>query len=324
VQEKIRSIAAALEQGHRFVVVTHVNPDGDAVGCLLGMHLALREMGKQSWPLSRDGIPHSYDFLPGTKDVVSDPSEIPAAPDWIVSLDVATEPRISGDIADFRRNARLINIDHHPTNPGFGDLNWIETTASSTAELVFRVLKETRYTPSAAVGKCLYTGLVTDTGGFRFAGVTGNTLRIGAELLDSGFTSYDVTGPLFEEYPLHRLKLERLALERLEIILDGKLALSTLYAEDFPAVGAEHSDAENLVDKLRDIRGVAAGVLITKMSDTLVRASLRSKNELDVSAIAGAFGGGGHRRAAGLRSDLPLPLLKEKLILLIAQALRSK
>ncbi len=201
MQEKIRSIAAALEQGHRFVVVTHINPDGDAVGCLLGMHLALREMGKQSWPLSRDAIPHSYDFLPGTKDVVSDPSEIPAAPDWIVSLDVATEPRISGDIAAFRRSARLINIDHHPTNPGFGDLNWIETTASSTAELVFRILKETGYTPSAAVGKCLYTGLVTDTGGFRFAGVNSSTLRIGAELLDSGFASYDVTGPLFEEYP---------------------------------------------------------------------------------------------------------------------------
>jgi bifunctional oligoribonuclease and PAP phosphatase NrnA len=322
VQEKIRSIAAALEQGHRFVVVTHINPDGDAVGSLLGMHLALREMGKESWPLTRDGIPESYHFLPGAKDVVSDSSQIPSVPDCIVSLDVATEPRISGDIAAYRRSARLINIDHHPTNPGFGDLNFIESTASSTAELVFRILRETGYRLSAAVGKCLYTGLVTDTGGFRFAGVDGNTLRIGAELLDSGFSSYDVTGPLFEEYPMPRLQLERLALERMEMLLGGKLVLSTLYAEDFQTLGAQFSDAENLVDKLRDIRGVAAGVLMTKMSDSLVRVSLRSKNELDVAAIADVFGGGGHRRAAGLRSDLPLSQLKEQIVLHVQQALR--
>jgi len=321
VQEKIRSIADALEHGQGFVVVSHINPDGDAVGSLLGMHLALREMGKQSWPLTHDGVPHSYDFLPGREDLVCNPSQISGTPDWIVSVDVATEPRISGDISPFRSSARLINIDHHPTNPGFGDLNLIDTTASSTAELVFRVLRETRHAFSAKVGKCLYTGLVTDTGGFRFAGVNASTLRIGAELLDTGFTSYEVTAPLFEEYPIHRLRLEQLLLERMELLVDGKLALSTLYAEDFQHLGAEFSDAENLVDRLRDIRGVAAGVLMTRMSDKLVRVSLRSKSELDVSAVAGAFGGGGHRRAAGLRSDLPLPALKEELISRIRQAL---
>ena len=324
MQEKIRSIAAALEQAHCFVVVSHINPDGDAVGSLLGMHLALREMGKQSWPLSHDGIPDSYSFLPGRGEVVCDASQIPTAPDWIISVDVATEPRISGDIRDLRRKARLINIDHHPTNPGFGDLNLIDATASSTAELVFQLLRETRYKCSASVGKCLYTGLVTDTGGFRFAGVNGNTLRIAAELLDSGFTSYDVTAPLFEEYPLHRLKLEQLLLERMEMLLHGKLALSTLYAEDFQSLGAEFSDGENLVDKLRDIRGVEAGVLMTRMSDNLVRVSLRSKNALDVSAVAASFGGGGHRRAAGLRSDLPLPVLKEQIVLHVEQALHRQ
>lgn len=321
MHEKIHSIASALQQGQRFVVVTHINPDGDAVGSLLGLHLALREMGKQSWPLTQDGVPRSYDFLAGREDVVCDPSQISGTPDWIVSVDVATEPRISGDISSFRSHARLINIDHHPTNPGFGDINLVDTTASSTAELVYRVLRETGYSLSINVGKCLYTGLVTDTGGFRFARVNGDTLRIGASLLDAGFTSYEVTGPLFEEYPVHRIRLEQLLLQRLEILLDGKLALSTLYAEDFRALGAEFSDAENLVDKLRDIRGVAAGVLMTKMSDSLVRVSLRSKSEVDVSAIAGAFGGGGHRRASGLRSDLPLGVLREELIGRIQQAL---
>lgn len=321
MHEKIRSIASALEQGHRFVVVTHINPDGDAVGSLLGLHLALKEMGKQSWPLTLDGVPHSYDFLPGRQDLVCDPSQISETPDWIVSVDVATEPRISGNISSFRSGARLINIDHHPTNPGFGDLNLVDTKASSTAELVFQVLRETNHTLSVDVGKCLYTGLVTDTGGFRFARVNGDTLRIGAALLDAGFTSYDVTGPLFEEYPLHRLRLEQLLLERLEVLLDGRLAISTLCAEDFHALGAEFSDAENLVDRLRDIKGVAAGILMTKMSDNLVRVSLRSKSGVDVSAIAAVFGGGGHRRASGLRSDLPLAVLREELITRVRQAL---
>jgi bifunctional oligoribonuclease and PAP phosphatase NrnA len=319
--EQVHELSTILQSGNRFLVVSHINPDGDAIGSLLGMHLALSEMGKESWPLTRDRVPELYHFLPGQKDLVPDATRLPHTPDWIIALDVATEPRISGDVARFRPVAKLINIDHHPTNPCFGDVNLVVPEASSTAELVFQVLKATGHPMSAEVGKCLYTGLVTDTGGFRFAAVNAGTLRMAAEMLDTGFDSYDVTRPIFEEHPLPRLLLERTMLERAEILLGGRLVLSILYADDFERLGAEFSDAENMVDRLRDSRGVAAGVLMTKMSDSLVRVSFRSKDEVDVAAVAGKFGGGGHRRAAGLRSSIPLPQLTKEIVQAIEQAL---
>jgi bifunctional oligoribonuclease and PAP phosphatase NrnA len=320
----IRRIGDVLAREDRFLVVTHINPDGDAIGSLLGLHLALVEMGKTSFALTRDRVPEQYTFLPGVSGILTDPSRITEPPHWIVSCDVATESRISGDIAPFRKTARLVNIDHHPTNPGFGDLNLLEPGATSTAELVFRVLSAAGYRLSRDVGKCLFTGLVTDTGCFRFAGVTDRTLKIGAALLEAGFDAYEVTRYLYEEYPIRRLHLERLMLERTEILLGGKLVISTLFAEDFQQLGAEFSDSEGLVDKLRDNRGVAAGVLMTLLSDNVVRVSFRSKDEVDVSAIAGLFGGGGHRRAAGLRSELSLSELKKRIVEAVENSIYSK
>ncbi len=315
------TIPEILRQDDGFLVVTHVNPDGDALGSLLGMHLALREMGKRSWALCRDGVPEMYRFLPGVDAVIEEPGCLNSLPRWIISVDAATEQRISGDLSRFRSSARLINIDHHPTNPGFGELNLVDSTASSTAELVLTVLKQAGYKLSPEVGKCLFTGVVTDTGGFRFAGVDGRTMKLAAEMLDSGFDSYEVTRHVFEEYPLSRLKLERLLLDRIEILLDGRLIVSTLYSEDFSKLGATLADSENLVNRLRESRGVEAGVLLTKMSEDLMRVSLRSKDQVDVSVIAASLGGGGHRHAAGIKSSLPLPELKRRIIAAIEKAL---
>ncbi len=320
----IEKIASILKTEDNFVVVTHVNPDGDALGSLLGMHLALAEMGKQSHPLSADKFPAIYDFLPGHEQIISEVMGIADHPKFIIAVDAAEEKRISGDISGLRSRTRLINIDHHTTNPEFGDFNFVQTDATSTAELVHQVLKVAGYNLSSDVGKCLYTGLVTDTGGFRFAGVNSRTLAIGAEMLSAGFASYDVTRPLFEEYPIRRIYLERIVLERIEILLDGKLVLSTLYSEDFKKFGAEMSETENLVNRLRENKGVLAGILFTTMPDNVVRVSFRSKDSLDVSAIAKSLGGGGHSHAAGLKSTLPLQELKEKIILAVADALDSQ
>jgi len=317
----IQKIAKILREEDNFLIVTHVNPDGDAIGSLLGLHLALVEMGKKSRPVSGEQFPELYDFLPGCGAVVTDANLLHHPPKWIICLDVATAERISGDIARFRDKAQLINIDHHSTNPGFGDLDWVVPGATSTAELVYKVLKEADYKLSADAGKCLYTGLVTDTGCFRFSGVNSDTLSLGAELLKSGFESYEVTRYLYEEFHLRRLRLEQLVFERLEILLEGRLVLSTLYHTDFARLGAHMSESENLVNTLREWRGVEVGLLITEMPDKVFRLSLRSKGSVDVSAVAKSIGGGGHRRAAGARSTLPLPELKQKIIQAIATAL---
>ena len=315
------TIPEILRSADGFLVVTHVNPDGDAIGSLLGMHLALREMGKRSWPLCRGWVPAMYRFLPGADAVMEEPGSLNSPPAWIISVDAATEQRISGDLSGIRPGAKLINIDHHPTNPRFGDLNLVDPTAASTAELVLMLLKQAGYKISLNVGRCLYTGLVTDTGGFRFSGVNARTLRLAAEMLDAGFDSYEVTRHLFEEYPLPRLQLEKLLLDILEILLDGRLVLSTLYSEDFTRLGVTLSDSENLVNRLRESSGVEAGVLFTKMSEELTRVSLRSKDRVDVSRIAASLGGGGHRHAAGIKSTLPLPALKQRIIAEIQKAL---
>jgi phosphoesterase RecJ-like protein len=317
----IQKIAKIVRDEDRFLLVTHVNPDGDAVGSLLGLHLALKEMGKKSWPVAGEQFPELYDFLPGRDSLVTNVSLLNDPPNWIVSLDVASEERISGDITRFRDRAQLVNIDHHPTNPGFGDLNFLVPSATSTAELVYKVIKEAGCKLSADVGKCLYAGLVTDTGCFRFSGVNSETLLLGAEMLGAGFDSFEVTRYLYEEYPLRRLRLEQLVFERIEILVGGRLVLSTLYHTDFEGLGAHMSESENLVNRLRECRGVEVGALITEMPDKVMRMSFRSKGSVDVSAVAKSIGGGGHRHAAGARSTLPLPQLKKKIVQAVEAAL---
>ncbi len=303
------------------MVVTHINPDGDALGSLLGMHLALVEMGKHSNALCADKVPEIYNFLPGHEQVVTGLESLAHQPQFIIAVDAAEENRISGDLSAIRDQAKLINIDHHETNPGFGEINYVQPDATSTAELVHEIIRKTGYRLSTNVGKCLYTGLVTDTGGFRFAGVNSRTLRVGAEMLAAGFDSYDIIRPLYEEYPIRRIYLERLVLERLEILLDGRLVMSTIYSEDFEKLGADMSETENLVNRLRESKGVLAGILFTTMPNNVIRVSFRSKDSLNVSAIAKPLGGGGHSHAAGLRSTLPLQELKEKIVQAVAQAL---
>jgi bifunctional oligoribonuclease and PAP phosphatase NrnA len=319
-----RDIASVLARENRFLVVTHVNPDGDALGSLLGMSLALSEMGKQSWALLGEDLPDRYEFLPGRESLISSVRSSVHKPDWIICVDAATRERISGDLAAVSDNARMINIDHHPTNPGFGDLNLIVPEATSAAELVYQVLVEAGYRLSSRVGKCLYTGLVTDTGCFRFPGVDSKTFQFASELLASGFESYDVTRVLFEEHPLSKFKLEQLMLERMEMFLDDRLVISTLYAADLQRVGARMPETENLVNRLRAIRGVEAAAMITEVNGHLTKGSLRSKGSLDVSAVAATLGGGGHRRAAGLRSTLTPEALKEKIIEVVSERLSDR
>ncbi len=314
----IEEVARIFRTGDRFLVVTHVNPDGDAVGSLLGTFLAFREMGKRTWALCPEPLSEMYDHLPGRDLIIADASQVEAAPQWIVAVDSAEEERIAGDISAFRNSAGLINIDHHRTNPLFGDLNFVDPHASSSAQLVYEIFKQAGYELSPDVGKCLFTGLVTDTGCFRFSGVNSRTFDLAAELLASGFDSYEVTRPLFEELPLSRLALERLVLERMEILLGGRFCVSSLFADDFKRLGADPAETENLVNRLRELRGVEAGALITELPEGLTRVSLRSKGSLDVSRVAAAFGGGGHRVAAGLRSTLPVNQIKEE----ITQAVR--
>jgi bifunctional oligoribonuclease and PAP phosphatase NrnA len=304
----------------KFVLATHVNPDGDALGSLLGLYNALLEMNKQCWAILEKPIPDLYTFLPGSQGLIVDTANVPSDISWIIALDCAEQNRLAGHISQFS-NARIMNIDHHPTNPLFGQLNHVVPSAMSTAELVYQLLRDIDYKLSRNVGICLYAGLYTDTGGFRFSGVTSHTLQIGSELLAPGIDSYEVTRPLYEEYPLARLKIENMVLQRIEAHLNDQLLMSTLFESDLISFNASMSDTENLVNRLREIKDVKVGVLITKMPD-ITRVSFRSKN-CDVSKVAQALGGGGHKYAAGLKTNLELSELKSKIVELVKNELAA-
>ncbi len=317
----IEQIARIINEQDKFLVITHVNPDGDAIGSLLGMNLALKEMGKTSVPILGAEFPELFEFLPGKKDVFIGLDALKFDPSYIIALDVASENRIAPEVEHLGKSATLINVDHHPTNPGYGNLNYVQRYANSTTQLVYEILEKAGHTLSIDVGKCLYTGLITDTGCFKFAGVTSKTFELAAKLLEPGFDNYEITRYLYEEYAASRLILERLMLERLEALLDGKLVLSHLDFEDFEEIGAAPSEGENLVNRLRETRGVEVGGLITKLSDNRCKVSLRSKGMVDVSAIASKLGGGGHPRAAGINTSISPQELRAALIELIGNAL---
>lgn len=310
----IGQISREILGSDRILIVTHINPDGDAIGSSLGLYLSLKEMGKTSFLLYESEPPELFGFLDGIEEALLgiDPSEL--NPGLIISVDAAAQNRVAPCIDKLRPHIKLINIDHHPTNPNFGDINLVSASANSTSSIIFQIMKSTGYTPSHKPSKAFFTGLVTDTGCFRFEGVNSSTFRIAAEMCESGIDSYEITQYLFEEFPVGRLTLERRLLERLELLLEGKLALSSLYLSDFEQAGSSLSDGENLVNKLRETRGVEVGVLMTKVSDNLTRVSLRSKGKVDVSEIASKFGGGGHRRAAGIKSSTDFITLKGLLI----------
>ena len=307
-------ICSSIHKSDRILIVTHMNPDGDAIGSSLGFHLSLKEMGKTSFLALETEPPQMFSFLSGIEEAILSPNLDQINPGLVLALDAADQKRLVPGIESIRFKAPVINIDHHPTNPFYGDINLVRSDANSTSSLVFQILKEMGHRPSYNASRALFTGLVTDTGCFRFEGVNSSTFRLAAEMCESGIDSYQITQFLFEEHPVERLSLERLVLNRLQFFLEGKVALSELYLSDFDELGASLADGENLVNKLRETRGVEVGVLMTKIAEDFTRVSLRSKGHLDVSEIAAEFGGGGHRRAAGIKSTLDFFTLRQELL----------
>lgn len=319
----IDNIATTISQHNKILVVTHVNPDGDAIGSLLGMFLALKDLGKTTAPALGEDFPDAFAFLPGKMDAVVGIDKLPFDPTCVIAVDVATKERIAPSLDSIERNFCLINIDHHPTNTRYGDLNYVRADANSSTQLVYELLCRMGYSLSLEVAKCLYTGLVTDTGCFKFSGVTSKTFSLAAKLLEPGLDSYDITNNLFEQLPVSRLTLERLILERLEFLLDGNLVMSYLDVEDYKRIGASLADGESVVNRLRETRGVEVGALITSLGENSCKASLRSKGRIDVSKVASDLGGGGHSRAAGIKSSIGCGALREKLIDLVRQSLET-
>ncbi|MEO8092244.1 MAG: bifunctional oligoribonuclease/PAP phosphatase NrnA [bacterium] len=308
VAEAIGAVADELRSAERFLLTTHENPDGDALGSLLAMQEILSQLGKDSvmyLAAKEFPLPVEYRFLPLEEVFHEPPADVV---DRVhVFLDCGNIDRTpKGFLRD--PEVRTVNIDHHHDNTRFGSLDLVDTGASSTAEIVFELAKLLGAELTPEIASALYVGLVTDTGRFSYDNTDETTHRMAAELIEAGVDVSDTARRLYEHVPIEKVRLVARALGKIECSEDGRLALTYISADDYAQTGASELLTEGIIDHVRALEGTAVAALVRDRgqgSGSARKVSLRSSDgEIDVSAIARSHGGGGHRRAAGFSTDL--------------------
>jgi phosphoesterase RecJ-like protein len=317
-------VLRCLREDSDFVLATHEHPDGDALGSLVAMHGLLTSLGKRSEMFIAPSdlpLPREYRMFP-LDGLISEPP-VDIAERTVIFLDCGNIDRNSASV--LRDGAKLINIDHHHDNTGFGTLNMVDPQASCTAEIVWCLMGGLGVTPAPAVAEALYVGLITDTGRFMYENTTPRAHRMAAELMEAGVDVSLVYRRLYEGMPTGKLTLLGTALAAMRRFDDGELTIAALSAEDFREADAEDSYSEGIIDQLRALEGTKVAALVRELS-TGERAgqhkvSLRATDDdVDVSVIARARGGGGHRRAAGFTT----PMSEAELLAFLREAIAAQ
>jgi bifunctional oligoribonuclease and PAP phosphatase NrnA len=311
-----QEIVSEIQRGEKFLLTTHENPDGDALGSLLGMQLILEQLGKNSVMFMDGGqfpLPYEYQRMP--LDGVL--HEVPADLDdrVVVFLDCGNIDRMPVDFLH-ESHLHVLNIDHHHDNTRFGTVNLVVGHASCTGEILWDLSKDLGVELTPLLAESLYIALVTDTGKFMFENTTAKAHEMAADLIDAGVQPQEAHRKLYEGLPFSRLQLLSRALNSVQRFDGGQLTLTHLTREDFSCSNAVESDSEGVVDHLRGVEGTVVAALIRELLEVEGRrkVSLRATNKsVDVSVIARQFGGGGHRQAAGFTTDVPLDELIERL-----------
>ena len=278
-------------------VCCHVAPDGDAFGSMLALGRVLGQQGKKvwmSWGSEEPVVPYSYAWLPGT-DLITRPDAVPEAPETFIAVDCADLKRLELLTGRFEGAGTTINLDHHLSNSGFGDLNLVDPRKASSAELVFELIRRMEVPIDSDTATCLYTGVVTDTGRFQYSNTIPETLRAAAELRDLGADHLAVAERVYESASLAQLRILGNVLARAQL-QDG-VVFSWLETKDL--AGERPEAAEDIIDVLRTVRDARIALLLKEQADGSWKGSLRSRGGGDVSQVAKSFGGGGHAAAAG-------------------------
>jgi phosphoesterase RecJ-like protein len=311
----LAAVAEALRSNDRFIVTTHENPDGDALGSLLATTFALRELGKDAgmYLFGEVPIPNEYEFMDFAGIVRG--SNPDSSDRVVVALDCANERRLGPESALLEKAQLVVDIDHHHDNTRFGKVNLIVGHASSTGEILADVFRELGVSLTPEIAEALYIAVVTDTGRFQYANTTAKALRLAAELVEAGADVHRVFQGVYENVAFAKLKLVARALENAEVFEGGRVVVSHLEREDFEHAGAEEPYSEGIIDYLRAVEGTELAALIREpptANGPTHRISLRTTEaDLDVSAIARKSGGGGHRQAAGFSSEASIEEITE-------------
>ena len=327
-QAEFEHVVEELRRADKLFLTTHENPDGDALGSLLGMHLILEQVGKDSVMYMSPAefpLPHEYQSMDFEGLLGAPPEDIGER--VVVFLDCGNIERMPVDFLK-RKGIHILNIDHHHDNTRFGTVNFVAPSASCTAEIVMAIARELGAALTPSIADALYVGLVTDTGRFMYENTTAAAHHMAADLIEAGVEPQLVFRRLFEDLPFRRLQLLSRALTSVSRYDGGAITLATLTRRDFEETGASENDSEGIVDHIRAVEGTAVAVLVRELLCDERRdkrkVSLRSTDgSIDVSRIARALGGGGHRRAAGFTTELPLEELVEAIRRHVAEQPRA-
>ena len=314
-------IANAIDTAHRIAVITHVAPDGDAIGSCLGLTHLLRNLGKDAIPVCQDPVPYIVNWLPGVEEFVR---KAPADVDLVISIDLSSIDRM-GDAYDAGAlgHIPLVNIDHHVTNTYFGHVNWVEPQAVAACEMVYHLALAFGYPITPQIATYILTGLLTDTRGLRTANVSARVLRVATHLVELGAPIGEITELTFNRRPLAIVKLWALALPNLRVEPEGIIWLVITEAMRQEAGYDEPGDG-GLVSFISTAEEAYIGVVFTEKPDGTVNVSMRARPGYDVARVAFALGGGGHPQAAGATIDGPLDTAVQRVIHALREALTEQ
>ncbi len=307
-EDGIEAVLRVLREGERFLVCSHSRPDGDAVGSVLAMGMLLEQMGKRADLVTADRIPAVYRNLPGA-DRLRTAMRVHGPYDAAILLecDSYERTRLRGLEA-----FSIVNIDHHASGRPWGQVNWIDRSAASVGQLVDRLVKAAGTAVTPEMATCLYTTLLTDTGGFLFGMLEGSTFQLAHELVQQGANAGRIAQDVYFNTPLPKLLLLGTALTSLR--REDQLSWLWITRDDMTRAGADDEDCEGIVNYALSVAGVEAAVFLRELPEGRIRLSLRSKGRVNVAAIAEQMGGGGHENAAGCTLDGPLDRAREEIL----------
>lgn len=309
----LKEIAGVIRTNDNFVILPHVSADGDSIGSSLGLSLILKKLGKKATVLLEEEPAEVFKFMPEFSSLKTYEESAGYNFDCVITLDTGDLKRLGNRLRVFEACNETANIDHHPTNTAFAKYNYTDATASAVAEIMWDFAKLIDVEMDTDIATCLYTSIMTDTGGFRYSNTSAKTHEIAAEMIKLGVKIDKISSSVFESNTVSRLKLVGLVLNTLETYYDNRLALILVTREMIEKASATDEDAEGLVNYAKGIMGAEVGILIKEVKDG-VRVNYRSKEYVDVAQIASALGGGGHVRAAGCTLEMGIDEAKIKIL----------
>ena len=312
----LQEITNELKKYNRFIILSHIRPDGDAIGSTIAIGSTLEAMGKTVTYVNEDGVPDSLAFLPGAGKIKKAKGEVLDV-EVAIAVDCANKPRLGEKSIEMAGNASLwINIDHHKSNPAYGDLNHVDSSSPATGQILYNLITENDLPFTDEARDAIYVAVSTDTGSFQYSGTTAVTYEMAADLVRRGVNTGKINELTYDSFPYRRIALTRELLNTLELSAEGTVADWQLHKSVKHELSLKPDDSEDLIDMIRGIEGVNVALFFEELLENdAIRVSIRSKvDSVDACEVAQVFGGGGHAKAAGIRMDGPIEKARESVL----------